>query len=302
MFSFSTSWNALLHKDGRRLIDEIRQLGFDTVELSFNLTEDMVSDILALKRSSVINISSTHNMCPLPKEVEQDEASPDFYSLASPDEAERKLAVEVAKNTVGWAKRLGAKAVVLHTGRVQIKDRTRDLARLSDAGEKGAFDKLKAEMIAERAANKDGYLDNIMRSLNELIPYAKDNSIKLGIENRYYYREIPLADELGEIFKEFKSGDIYYWHDMGHAGVFERLGLYKHEELLDKFGPRLIGVHIHDIMGINKDHQPPGAGTMDFNIIKPYLKADTIKVLEVHQPATASDIKRGFEYISKVLG
>ena len=40
---------------------------------------------------------------------------------------ERKLAVDAARNTIRYAKMFGAKAVVVHAGRVQIKDMTKNL-------------------------------------------------------------------------------------------------------------------------------------------------------------------------------
>ncbi len=299
MLSLSTSWNSAKHTSGIYLIEEIKRIGFDTVELNFALTENMVKDVLSLVESGRIKVSSLHNICPLPKEVEPDEASPDYYSLASPDEKERELAVEVTKNTVNYAKRLGAKAVVLHVGRVQIKDRTKDLVGLID--DKERFEKLRGDMMRERNEKKDGYLDNVIKSLGALVGYARDMNVCLAIENRYYYREIPITEELEAIFQNFREGELYYWHDVGHAEVFDRLGLASHKTILDKFSSRLIGMHLHDIIGLINDHKPPGLGTFDFRMVKPYIQEGTIRVLEVHQPATADQIRKSARYLAKIL-
>ena len=300
MLSLSASWNSHQHNDGYSLIDEIKKAGFDTVELGFALTERVVEDVLSIKEDGAIKVSSLHNICPLPKEVAVDEASPDYYSLASPDAEERELAVAVTKNTIDWAWKLEASAVVLHAGRVQVKDGTRDLALLT--GDRMRFDDFKNYMIKEREKKKDNYLGNVIKSLEELIPYAKERSISLGMENRYYYREIPIFEEFEELFSHFKYWDLYYWHDVGHAEVFERLGLYRHKDLLERFADRLLGIHLHDIMGVMDDHKAPGLGTFDFNMLKPYLKKDTIKVMEVHQPAGIEQVRRGAEYLNRILG
>jgi len=299
MFSLSTSWNSSFHNNGYDLVDEIRRIGFDTIELNFALTENIVNDIFALSQKKTIKVSSLHNMCPLPKEIAPDEASPDYYSLASPNEAERALAVKAAKNTIACANKFGAKAVILHAGRVEIKDRIRDLVRLID--DRVRFDAYRTDMMNERIAKGKGYLDNVMKSLDELIPYATGMNVALGIENRYYYREIPIENEFEIIFNNFKPGSLYYWHDVGHAEVFERLGLGRHRDLLHKFSSRLIGVHLHDIIGAVRDHRAPGFGTFDFKMLKPYLKDETIKVVEVHQPATGDEIRKGAEYLAKIL-
>lgn len=299
-YSLSTSWNSKSHKNGYDLIREIKAIGFDTVELNFALTEAVVENVLALKEKGEIKVSSLHNMCPLPPEIDPSKASPDYYSLASLGEDERKMAVAIAKNTMDYAKRFGADAIVLHAGRVQIKDRMRDLAAMS--GDKIRFEALRSDMINERKANSAGCVDSLIKSLDELVPYAAKTGVRIGLENRYYYREMPLVDEFEIVFKNFKPGSLYYWHDVGHAEVFERLGFYTHKELLEKFSSRLIGVHLHDIIGYINDHKAPGRGTFDFGLIKPYIRKDLIKVLEIHRPATPDEIRRGAEYLDKILG
>ncbi len=300
MYSLSTTWNAAKHGNGYDIVQEIKSAGFDTIELSCALTESIVSDILKLKKASEIKISSLHNMCPLPKEIERDEASPDFYSLASPDETERRLAVEVAKNTINYARDFDATAVVLHSGRVQIRDRTRDLE--SVFADKEKFSLLKSKMKTERDEKKNGYLDNLLKSLEELIGHAAKIGVYLGIENRFYYREMPSLEEMEIIFGTFKSDYLRYWHDVGHAEVFERLGLGRHKDYLNKFAHRLIGVHLHDIIGLTDDHQAPGLGTFNFSIIKPYINKDTLKVIEAHQPATKADLQHSLKYLTNILG
>ncbi len=300
MYSLSTSWNASKHSNGIDIIKEIRRIGFDTVELSFALTEKIVKDILFLKDRGEIEVSSLHNMCPLPPEIPRERASPDFYSLSSLNEKECAFAIKIAMNTIDYARLFGKKAVVFHIGRVETLGRTRELASLM--GDKEKFNILKEEMINERASKKDPHITKVIENLKVIVPYAKISGVAPAIENRYYYREIPLIEELEEIFRHFREGDLFYWHDVGHAEVFERLGLAKHNDFLDKFSGRLLGVHLHDIIGIIEDHRAPGCGTFDFNALKPYIRKDTIKVIEAHQPATSDEIRRSVEYLSKIFG
>lgn len=300
MFSLSTSWNYKDCTSGYDLTKQVKVIGFDSVELNFALTESIVREVLELVRSGLIKVSSVHNMCPLPKEIDPSKASPDYYSLSSTDGDERMLAIQAAKNTISWAKKLGARAVVLHCGRVQIRDRTRDLAALPMGS--GGFELLKQDMVREREEKARPYFDNTVNSLSELVPFAEDNGVLLGVENRYYYREIPILPELEDIFNKFSSPNIGYWHDVGHAEVFERLGLCKHKDLLDKFSARLIGMHLHDIIGNIKDHNPPGLGAFNFKFLKPYIKSDTIKVIEAHQPATGQEIGKSAQYLTNILG
>lgn len=296
MYSLSTSWNSERHRNGFDVVNEIKALGFDSIELDWSLTETMVRDILSMKESGVIKISSLHNICPIPKGVDQTKASPDYYSLASGDDAERALAVAAAKSTIDYAKRFGARAVVLHTGRVKMRERMRELD--SAFCDKEKFVRLREEMIRQREDLKDGYLDNVISCLSELVSYADRAGVALAIENRFYYGEIPLIPEFAVIFEVFKRGRLYYWHDVGHAEVFNRLGLASHTDFLDKFSNRLIGIHLHDIMGAMADHKPPGLGDFDFGILKPYIDNEIIKVIEAHEPASAEQIRQSVDYLT----
>jgi sugar phosphate isomerase/epimerase len=298
-FSLSTAWNWARHDKAEGLIGEIKALGFDSVELNFALTRRIVDDIVAMARERRIAVSSLHNICPLPEGVSPEKASPDHFSLSSTDGSERRSAVNAARNTIDYAARMGARAVVLHAGRVEIKDRTRELAAsMSDAAASAA---IRDTMIRERAAKAPAHIGPALDSIEQLIHYAKDRGVTLGLENRYYYREIPILEEFDAIFTRFGKGDIFYWHDVGHAEAFERLGLVKHADLLGKYSGRLLGIHLHDIIGCMGDHHAPGKGSFDFRAVAPFVKSDTIKVVEAHEAASGEDIRKSVSYLRGIF-
>jgi sugar phosphate isomerase/epimerase len=299
--AISTSWNAFRFNDGAGLLFEINQLGFKAIELSFNLNPDLLESIVKESRRLGMRIQSLHNYCPIPDGLTPKQALPDCYSLASLDEQERSLAIKYSKLTIDTASRLQAKAVVLHCGRVQIPDLTRALINLYNRGlkEKADFIKLKEEMICQRKAHAPVFFQQALNSLEELNTYAKIKGVLLGVETRFYHCEIPDIFEMGVIFKKFYNSQIYYWHDTGHAQLMENLGFAKHKEFLDLYGNNLIGVHLHDILGC-QDHLAPLAGEIDFTLLKPYLKKDTLKVIEAHSPATVEDLIKSRDFISEI--
>lgn len=301
MFGISTSWNYERHRDARSMVEEIKAIGVDAVELNFKLSKEMVDGAGRLVDEGFIKVLSLHNFCPVPESVEISKASPDYYSLASLDEGERQKAISETERTMDTACRLNAKAVVIHAGRLEIKDRTRELARAIEEGKDP--EALITLMQEEReAALKKGYLDRLLKSIKDLLLYSKKNGIKIGLENRFYFRELPSIADFDAIFTTFKDPNVCYWHDTGHAQVYENLGLLYHEDYLERFRHRLLGVHLHDVKGVIDDHNAPFTGDFDFSILKPFLNKDVIKILEPHAPATAADIKTAVRRLKVLYG
>ncbi len=300
--ALSTSWNASGHTSGSKMLFEIKGLGFEEVELSFNLTSSMVEEISELTRAKEIKVISVHNFCPVPEGVEREIALPDYFSLSSTDEQQRRKAVKHTENTIDAACRLGASCVVVHAGRVEVADHTRELTGLYNRGKAGSggFALIKGKAVEERRKFAGKFLSAALKSLEELESYSSKNSLKLGIENRFYYREIPSFDEIGLILGHFKGSCLGYWHDTGHAQIMEKLGFAVHQDYLDKYLSQAIGVHLHDVSGC-QDHLPPGRGEFDFSRLKPNLNRKTLKVTEIHHPASAEDIKEGRNFLARVF-
>ncbi len=298
----STSWNAFRHKDAYRMLFEIRQLGFRFVELSFNLTPCMVKRIpLAAKRLG-LNVISLHNYCPIPQGLTRREALPDCYSLSSKNRSNRKLAIKFSKVSIDTAKSLGAKVLVLHCGRVEMEDRTRELIRIYEhgGGRKAKFKRIRKDFSWQRAREAGGFLKQAISSIGELSEYAGKKGIALGIENRFYYREIPSFEEMGIILSKFKGTNVFYWHDTGHARIMENLGFVKENSYLSAYARYLIGMHLHNTLGC-LDHLAPCKGELNFSGLRPYLKKDTIKVIEAHYPARANEIIRSRQLLERVF-
>lgn len=300
MFALSTSWNALQYSRAKDIIKEIKALGFDRVELNFNLTPAMVDEMLLLKEQGLIKVVSVHNFCPIPEGISRKSASPDMFSLSALDEEERAKAVRYTCKTIDTASRIGAEVVVLHAGRVEVEERIKELVSIYRTQDSQRYNSLKEQMLRERKEKSKKFFTQALKSLEQLCRYAQKRKVKLGIENRYYFYEIPDFKEMEIILATFPGPPLYYWHDVGHAQIYENLGFFEHKAILDRFSQRMIGIHLHDIEETD-DHRAPLKGKFDFSLLKTYIKKETLKVLEPHYPATAEEIIRGRNYLEELF-
>lgn len=119
-------------------------------------------------------------------------------------------------------------------------------------------------------------------SLRELLPMGQKLGVRLMIENLPEgFNTVP---QLAELLDPLP--DLWLHLDIGHANLM--VSHNTTEELLQRFGRRLLHVHLHDNKGGHADlHLPLGVGAMD---VRRYVKAlkraayDHTITLEVFTP------------------
>ena len=280
MLAISTLWNALKQQDGAALFDELKELGFETLELSRHLTPDQIEQLKPYLRENPP--CSIHNFCPILRETPQAEAEKDKILLSSLSADERKEAVRRTLRTMELAVELEAPTVVLHLGEVDTYDRSYLMTDLYRYGEREfeAFSQKVTEATEWRKRKEWKHRDAVLRSLDELNEHALRMELCIAIENRPYYYQIPNFDEVGLFFAEFYGSPMRYWHDVAHAARQERLGLCWADKWLADYAEHLIGVNLHDLQDLEAYH-PPGTGDLEWDEIFDQLPSEVLKVLEI---------------------
>jgi sugar phosphate isomerase/epimerase len=64
--------------------------------------------------------------------------------------------------------------------------------------------------------------------------------------------------------------------------VQQRLGFGSHEEWLSRFAHKMIGIHLHDVLGVS-DHYAPGKGDVNWEMVAKNLNPGIVKVCEIGQ-------------------
>lgn len=301
MFSFSTCWNSHRHTDGRAMLREIRDLGFEYAELSHGTRISLMPGILAAVDAGEIRISSLHNFCPLPMGVNH--AAPNLYQFSDERPRQRELAHKHTLRTLDFAVRVKAPLVVLHVGSIEMKGYTDKLLEMLGRGEKESpkFKKL-CEELAETRKKKNEFWERTIESLKKLVPEAESRGVRMGVENRQSLEELPVEGDYDFLFREISSPSLVYWHDTGHAQIKENLGFINHRSHLESQRERLAGFHIHDVQFPGRDHCAPGSGMIDFAALKPMVKPEHIKVFEFGPSLSPGDAKAGVAHLRKVWG
>ena len=275
------------------MLREIRALGFENVELSHGVRVSLVGGIQEVVDAGEVRISSLHNFCPLPIEVQG--ASPDCYEFTSHRPFDQKRAVKLTIQTIDFAARLGAGLVVLHLGRVHMGPATKRLGVLAKEGKQDSREwvKLKIEAVKEREKKAPLYRQRVLECLKPIVEHATNRNILLGCEGRFAYEEFPSEREYPALLDEINSPNVGYWHDFGHIQVKHNLGFLDHYEWLKSIRHRLFGCHLHDTQWPTTDHRVPFAGGSEYDRLIPLLPENCLLVWELSPRMRSEAIREG---------
>jgi sugar phosphate isomerase/epimerase len=278
------------------MLREIKtELGFDLIELGHGIRLSLVPGIQKMFDAGEVRFTSLHNFCPLPVEVMT--ASPDCYKFSAASSEERERAVKQTFQTIDFAARLNAPFVVLHLGDVNMSPITDRLIELAKTGKylSRKYVRLKIGAVQKREKIAPAYLQRVKDCLGRIIEYAAPKNVRIALESRRGYEEIPTERELPGLLGETGDAQLGYWHDFGHSQIKENLGFIDHAEWMRLIGPRAFGCHLQDCIWPAKDHEVPFAGAVDFEKLVPLLPRNCLFVWEMSPNKTADAIRRSVQ-------
>ena len=279
------------------MLREIADLGFEWVELSHGIRITLVPGILKAVEEGVIRIASCHNFCPLPTGIAH--AAPNLYQPSSTDARERNQWLRHTKRTIDFAHQVKAAKVVLHLGSVEFFwfNPARDIERYleahanEDRSTDARYQKLLGKSLGKLQARMRPFWENTKQCLVAVLPYAEEQGVRLGFENREMFEELPLdADHPALIAAMARPNACGYWHDTGHAQIKQRMGLLVHREHLEKNAPQAIGFHLHDVSADGRDHQAIGSGKVDFEMVSNFWRPEHTLVIELSPRLTPAEV------------
>lgn len=213
-----------------RALDVIADSGFEAVELSFDprhlhpdvhdasFAEEVRRRIEARGLSAACGAGGRHALGPRPH----------LPTWLSSDEAERRARLAFLQGAVELSARLGAKAMVLHSG-----------PRPADAPEKDAWDRLR-------------------RGIDALIPSAARAGVTLAFE---FHPAMLVRNLEGYLRLAGEFSGLGLALDVGHLRCTEEGPL---GALVEKCAPWTVHAHLEDIRGRVHRHLPIGDGDIPF--------------------------------------
>ncbi len=308
--ALSTNWNAKRHKTGESLVDEILSLGFDALELGYNTTEEHAKGIRARIDSGAVRADSVHAYCPVP--IGAPHGYPELHLLASADEDERAWAAIMLRETREFAESMGARAVVLHAGRIFLQSRLfGDLgsgrlcscAEYEGSTQSPVYQKLLSRAKRRREKRAKKVYEFFCQSLEKILPQFDKSKLLLCLENLPSIEGFPDESEISSLCDRFAGSPLRYWHDMGHGQVRYQLGwMGEHSKVAQALLPITGGIHIHDAAPLTNDHLPPGEGKIPFPDFAFYGNADIVRVFEPSPGVPPDILAKSLRYVRQCWG
>ncbi|MGD2269849.1 MAG: TIM barrel protein [Desulfobacterales bacterium] len=299
--ALSTSFTSNRPHTGKTLLDLLEKLKVAELELDYRISETLYKQFREALKQSHLKVVSIHNFFPIPSIRPDSGGGGDLLLLSHPDKEQRSQAIGWTTKTIENARALGARAVVLHCGYVDMNPELDKLYHYFytdqiNSPEARAFIHKKR---GERERLKSRYFESLLYSLDCLAHIAEETGIWLGVENRYHYHELPDITELEILLEKFNGAPIGYWHDTGHAHANESLTLMPAGSLLDKFSNHLVGIHLHDATGLS-DHLVPGTGEIAFDCLKSHIHHNTLLVMELNPGTPDEQVLQGIQFLHRL--
>jgi len=268
-----------------------RNLGFQKIELNHQIDSKMLSQV----NLDHYQFSSIHEPCPA--DISTKELVERDWLVSAVKEDCRNLGVKAVKKSIDLAHQLDVPIVVIHCGTVPVSHNFESKLRMQfNAGEiqSDEYLQVKSQIEQSRKDLVGARMPAVKKSLNQLLEYASQFKVKLGLENRYHYMDIPSIDEMADLLSLADASHLGFIYDVGHAQALDRLGFYRHEEWLMRFSSRMIGCHLHDVLGLI-DHYAPGLGEIEFKFISKYLPNDAFRTFEMLPGNTLAQVRDGIQ-------
>lgn len=277
------------------MVDEILDLGVRNLELSHGMMITKLPGLQKAYKAGKFNCCGVHNYFPSPVEVMID--APDAYEYTSHRSFDRKRAMDLTLKTLQVASEFEADYMVLHMGSVPMNSKrwTKRLTSMVEdkLDDTKKYQRIKEKFIKKRAKIGKLYYQRAIEALEEISQKAAEVGVKLAVESRSKYEDMPTETEMTALQQHFKDDPwVGYWHDFGHVQLKHNIHLLEHQQWLASMEPYLLGCHVHDVYWPKRDHRVPLTGELDFQALLQHVDPKLPHTWELSPTRKTEEIKK----------
>ncbi len=137
------------------------------------------------------------------------------------------------------------------------------------------------------------WTENSIDTWQQFLPLAREMNTIITLENVYENSPHYLALLLDSL----KSPYIHFCFDTGHFNAFSKASL---KEWMDRLGPYLKQLHLHDNTGFADEHLPVGDGNFPFYELFKILEEQSIDPVITLEPHTEEDLWKTLKNIKEM--
>jgi len=261
-------------KDIFHILDQYQKNDIRDIELGSALGYfDDIPRLIQLKKEHDFNFIMHCYFPPLKK--------PFMMNLASGNARTRQNSLDIALNAIDLCRRLDSDLYTIHPG--SSSDSDTDL-----------------KVIGAVISYEDAY-QNLKSSILVMLDKAKENKIKLGLENMPSMAHAQIfskAEEFVRLFDDIGSKDLGMLLDIGHLGLAsQKLGFSK-EDFISKIKDKIFEFHCHQT-NEGVDHNSITSPKL-FDVFPKEVLKRSLLTLESHK-LSIEDIKNNISLMEKVV-
>ena len=219
--------------------------------------------------------------------------------LGSLNENNRECALNSLRRHVNLAQRNGCQFVIVRGCELEDKPLREEAEKLHAKIVKDpANEALRAsalEFVHRVHKKSHRQLEHLCRSLYSLQSEFPDT--RIAIEAGQSLVDLFNFESVGLVLSDLSKNGLGYWHDTGHIHLREKLGLEAQGRWLDAYANRMLGVHLQDAAEGGAE-MPPGAGEVDFKLVKDFLPANAERVLEINPRHGRAEILAAVQFLT----
>lgn len=295
MIGLSTSCFGTRFETVREQVEAARGLGFDRIEIGISDAPPRWTGLGTALAEFGVKAPVVRAGC---REMPRGPSRP-VEEIASLDEGKRQDAIRSILEDVRIAKEGACGTLALSGGFVDaagIPERIRTLCAHLRQGQDKGVQELKEEIRLATEPSRLRHLDRLCRSLFEIARRAP--GLQLAIETPRDPHFLPSPAEMVQILEDLPSLKLAYYHDVGAAAFLEILQGIPHGRWLESFAPRIGGMRLHDLVGLDR-RSPPGIGQVDWKLVAGYLPRSAPRFLDIDSQHGKDGILGALRFLEK---